>query len=335
MISFCIPTSRTSYGAYVDFNSEVHLFEPFVNSLYHQLDEEVELVIADRLFETRDLETFFKPYPKIKLKVVPQESPWLRMGLNAYSSSFNQAAKAATGDYLVILSDALSFPPHFWKKIQEKRAQQIVAQILFVNKRDYSLETLDPTLVQTEWFPNMLADADNPAVIDARWKLLPWDSNGLVYTFQEIPWQQCFGFFGIPKDTFYRMNGFDENFDGQKELNDVEFFSRLQMLDSRSPVEFDQSLYVYHHRHFDLVDLDEEPYHCNITVRSNYDMIHLHRAHGITIGNSECFPKKTLMRVVRSEITGHPHSLKEGERRVQDGQYLIDYWIQNQPIFDL
>ena len=131
MISFCIPTARPTFNSYYNYPSDVHLFKPFVDSLYPQLTEPIELVIADMLVDHRDLREFFEPYPLIKLIIINQKNWWIDNGYPSFSNTWNECVKHSTGDYLVILSDGVSFPENFMNVLYEKRQEQIITQILY------------------------------------------------------------------------------------------------------------------------------------------------------------------------------------------------------------
>ena len=203
MISFCIPTIRPEHGAYVDGFEDKHLFEPFVETLYPRLDEEIELVISDGLKSHRDLEKFFEPFnDKIKVKVIEQKSWWLTNGFPSFSKCWNDAAKASSGDYLVFLSDCVSFPPHFFLKLKEKRDERMTSQFLYLAKKgDFLLdqncgisgyrtkgEVLDA--FGGSWL-NCVYESD------PRWRHFPWGDKTVLRTFREIHWQHCLGFFSL------------------------------------------------------------------------------------------------------------------------------------------
>lgn len=307
MISFCIPTARQSFGVYRYLPKRVHLFKPFVDSLYPQLTEPVELVITDNLTDHRDLAKFFKPYPLIQVKVVQQDNWWMRKGYPSFSQVWNEAVRHSTGDYLVVLSDCLSVPPKFMAKLAEKQKEGKIVQFLY---RD-------------------------PDYDDVRWTHLKWAGKSQLDGFSKIPWEQCFGLFSMHRDWFYRLNGFDENFEGQKELNDIELFSRLQMLDPDAPIHFDQDLFVHHHGHVPVLARSHKMVNFPNPIRSNYDLIYLHRQHGVTKANSREFDKRSLTAVVNAEIVRVPELMDLARARWERGLDVIKHWMDNQPVFDL
>jgi len=307
MISFCIPTARASFGLYWYLPKRTHLFQPFVESLYPQLTEPVELVISDNLTDHRDLAKFFKPYPLIQVRVVQQDNWWMRHGYPSFSQVWNEAVRHSQGDYLVILSDCLSVPDGFMRRLIRKQAEGKIAQILYHDQ-----------------------DAD-----DVRWTHLNWGSSSTLTGFDKIPWQQCYGFFSMPRDWFYRLNGFDENFEGQKELNDIEMFSRLEMLDSTAPIHFDKELFVYHHGHHAVLNRQHSMARFPDPIRSNYDLIHLHRREKVTKANSIVFDRETLVDVVNAKIENVELLLEQAKGRWERSSYVIEHWISNQPVFEL
>jgi hypothetical protein len=315
MISFCIPTARPTFNSYYNYPSDVHLFKPFVDSLYPQLTEPIELVIADMLFDHRDLREFFEPYPLIKLIIINQKNWWIDNGYPSFSNTWNECVKHSTGDYLVILSDGVSFPGNFMSLLYQKRQEQIIAQILY-----YSMD--GNSLIKENIYQ------------DSRMSL-PWDKQDKCKGFNNIPWSSCFGFFTIPREWFYKLNGYDENFDGQKDINDIEFFSRLHTYDINSPIEFDKKFFVYHHQHCGVYYKDNRLFNFKFPIRSNYDLIFLHRRLGISKANSQILKEQDLIDVVNGNICKVPERMKDAKLRWENGESIINYWIKNQPIFNL
>ncbi len=325
MISFCIGTARPSYGAYYEifegikgYSKDVHLFEPFVKTLYPQLTEPIELVISDILYDHRDLNDFFRDFPLIKTKVVPQDNWWIKNDRPCYSYIWNECVRQSSGDYLVILTDCLSFPDNFIEKVNEKRKYSLISQILFKEKvgDTLSFHYTDPRISGT--LNEKKADR--------------------IQGFKEIPWSSCFGFFGIPREWYYKMNGYDENFDGQKGLNDIEFFSRLHTLSEELnedvPIEFDRDLFVFHHKHGGVFSKTNSENNAPFALRSNYDMIFLQRNLGIWKANSFIYKKEDLIKVVNGEICNMEDCIKQS-KDCWNNKDLIEHWINNQPVFNL
>jgi hypothetical protein len=331
VISFCIPTARQSFGVYNDYPKRVHLFKPFVDSLYPQLTDPVELVISDNLTDHRDLVKFFKPYPLIQVKVVQQDNWWMRRGYPSFSQVWNEAVRNSTGDYLVILSDCVSVPPFFMEKLHKKRETGKIVQFLYHEKIGDYLRTNGSDKKHKHL--NVHHKYLDPG--DIRWTRLNWNRKRVLEGFSKIPWEQCFGFFSMPRDWFYRLNGFDENFEGQKELNDIEMFSRLQTLDPDAPIQFDKDMFVYHHGHKPVLNRHHKLVNFPNPVRSNYDLIYLHRQHGVTKANSREFDKRSLTAVVNAEIVQVPELMDLARARWERGLDVIKHWMNNQPIFDL
>lgn len=307
MISICIPTSRPEFGAYENQPEELHLFQPFIDTLYPQITESIELVIADNLLEYRDLTKFFDPYPKLQVKVVPQDNGWIRRGYPSFSDVWNMAANAADGSHLMFLSDCVSFPPDFLQNLKEVVRKNLLVQFLY---RNYNGE---------EILPQGHVDAD------FRWDALDWDDDGEVYGFDRISWSNCFGFFLIPAKMFHAVGGFDLNFEGQKELNDIELSSRLEMLGA--PVMFSKKLFVNHHLHGPIYDKTNKRGDFPPTVRSNYDMIMLMRQKGVFIANQTKWRRRDLIDVVNANVSKHPVLKKQAARRWEENSETIEDWL--------
>lgn len=334
MISFLVITARPEYGAYSPWGKldgypdTVHLFEPWVKTLYPQLTEKVELVIADNLADHRNLTRFFEDYPLIECKVIPQGTHWQAMGCGSHAEPYNNAIRRSSGDYLVFLTDCVSFPPNFFERLKTKK--DLVAQFLWHEK-------IDDYLMPKEGFEKKFthpdeANMDELVVSDNRWLLHPWGDKTVLSTFWECPWQMCYGFFGAPRKVIYEFNGLDENFDGQKELNDVELFSRMQFRDPDMPITWDKDLFVYHHRHGPVLDSQGKQSHNRKAVRSNLDMIHFHRSRQIWKANSIVWAADDLKPVVDGSLLGYLGVQMHARNRDKE---LTDYWLHNQPCKNL
>lgn len=340
MISFCLPTARSEYNAYADPEFNKHLLAPMLDTLYHQLDEKVELVIADLLTDYRDLADYLKPFEdKIDVKIVRQSNWWLANNYTAFSYCYNQAAEASTGDYLVFLNDCLSFPPGFFSKLKEKRDAKKTAQILYVDKGGQFILSHSDGLesgyteveqVMSDHGTDWLSKA-SIHVGDTRWAHLAWNGKTKLETFKEASWQSCYNLFGIPSETFFKLNGLDENFEGIKGLNDVEFFSRLQLMDTNHALEFDKSLYVYHHRHHGIKKADNTFQDFLPTFRSNYDLLYFMRFKGIIEANNSTFNPDELARVIDGSLMAIPDVLRQAEDYPSDSPGL-KHWLEEPPI---
>jgi hypothetical protein len=311
-----------------------------LETLYPQLDEKVELVISDLLFDHRDLGAYIKPYEdKISYKIIKQSSWWSTNGHASFSESFNQAAEASSGSYLVILNDCLSFPPGFFSKLKEKRDAKKTAQILYVDKAGHNILANPDGLesaysevrdVEGDYGENWVTDS-KLCVGDSRWLHTPWGGKTILKTFKEVSWQSCYSLFSIPSETFFELNGFDENFEGIKGLNDVEFFSRLQTRDSSHPIEFDKSFYVYHHRHHGVRKADNTGLAFPEAFRSNYDLIYLMRFERTWQANNRIRSREDLSAVLDASLMGIPQLMTQAEDYPSASPGL-KYWIENQPI---
>ena len=346
MISFILPTSRPTYGAYTGYHGvkgfdneeEVHLFEPLKNTLAPLLKEKAELIIADNLADDRNIARYFEDTPMLDVKIIPQGTGWQSHGCWVWAEVLNNAVVRSSGDYLVFLTDCVSFPTHFMDRLQPKIDAKEVAQILYAEKiGDYLMPT--PGDLVRRW-----TDLDDPEVDlskihrgDVRWQHAWWREKTQLRTFYEVHWDMCFGLYGIPRSLFYKLNGYDENFDGQKGLNDVEIFSRMQQLNTETPVVVDKDLFMYHHSHGPLV---RARCHAEIpeiykTPRSNYDLIHFNRFHNVTRANTTIFSEESLMPVVTGEFMGNPYILAEGRTRMKDCPELVQFWFDNRPLREL
>jgi hypothetical protein len=313
-----------------------------MDTLHPQIKEgdQVEIIVNDLLKEHRSLEKFFKRYPKVTCKVIQQDNFWLREGFASYSEPWNSGAEVASGDYLVFVGDSVSFPPQFMDKLREKAEGGYVAQFLYATKFDEYLEVDGKINEDYETIDQVVEagkfDAATFTPGDPRWWHNEWKSGcDQITTFYEVNWQHCYGVFGMPREVFYMLNGFDENFEGQKDHNDVEIFSRLQMLWPTIKINFDRSLYIYRHPHSPVFNRVHKQLHTGGQLRINYDLIQMFRLTGVTRANCTIHDHHLLNKVVDGRLSGYATFLRTAKDRRKNESKMIKYWINNQPMREL
>lgn len=330
-----IPTARDSYNSIVKLEKE-HLLLRSLRSLEAQTFKDFELVVSDALYEFRDIMGEIRSLGdwSFEIKVAHPDSYWWRMGMWSLQNGMNRAAEISSGDYISFFGDCCELPPDALEKVSVLVDKGFSPSLLYVYKCGDGLQK-EPDWMETSEFQS-IEDARDAGQWGASFKRdSRWDfaeKNGFMGP-DSCPWTWMYGYCFIPREDFFHVNGWDENFDGYKALGDVELGSRLEMA-GRWKMCIDPSLHVYEYHHYKI---SYQKYNLDVdrAIRSNNDLILWHRANNIWKANSTYIPREVCERICRARISGHmgwyqfkfDHSDPEWKSQ--------KHWIENQRIFTL
>ena len=339
LLSFIVATARESVGSIIG-QPDWHLLEPTLKSLAAQRSQNFELVVVDSLFRQRtlaeEIDALGKwPFP---WRVATPDSWWLEQGMWALQNAFNRGYQASTGRYLYFCGDCCEFPAHTTLLAQSLIEAGFSPHLLYVYKMSDRLRVNGERHFQTSpWssVPEALcagADFRRHVSCDSRWPYT--DDLGGFCPPARIGWNSIHGYACVKREDFAHVNGFDENFDGDKSLGDIELGSRLHLA-GRWTGCLSTSLYVYEHHHERISERVFPNCQTLPPVRSNYDLIHLMREREVWRANSTQWSEEDCQRVICAEITALPDW---PHRRGQNDERSLPYqrhWIEHQPVFDL
>jgi len=208
MISVIINTARRSYSM-TGLPNKHHL-EYTCEALAAQQYTDFEVIVADLLQEQRIGEGYpwWKPLDGVApvFHVPVRSTPFVDRGYVAISTTKNSGALYGTGDLFVFLDDC-TFPP-----------QNALRKYAEWHTKGYFMAGLHARLIGNEY-----------SALDARFRILDkLDTN--VVNDRLIA---TYGYVSCSRDAFYKLNGFDEMFDGSRQLEDMDFGERLQLADYR------------------------------------------------------------------------------------------------------
>jgi len=188
-------------------------------SLARQNFKNFEVIIADCLYATR----FREPFDTYGLDVyhVPVESQWIERGYPAISASRNAGITFAESELVVFVDDCSLLP-------------------------DYALECYVYWYKKKKAFANALhirMRGDKAVGFDTRFELL--QPNG-PSRFRFNSFGVC-GYMSASLEACLKLNGFDEAFDGSRQLEDGDFGTRLRAAGYNLVI--DRELVVYEQEH--------------------------------------------------------------------------------------
>lgn len=337
-ISIIIATARPSTGSLIAYPDRHQIGLSF-DSLASQTYTDFEVIVVDSLYKTRDLASeiaALRQWP-FKWQVVHPTSWWLDNGLWALQNAFNTGAVASRGHHLLFCGDCGVFPPNTLARSTDLISQGYAPHFGCLRRRgglliDGSKPELPP-LRDFQTIDQIIGtEYDKPSLIFGDTRL--FDPTILAtgkITPVQASWQWYYGYGFISRTDFFSINGWSELFDGDKALGDVEMGSRLEMC-GRLHFYMDRTLCIYEevHNPINLVGTTSSN-----SIRSNYDLIWLHRALSISRAHSTKLPASQLWRAVRGDISGlHGWPYRRGPLPDDITNYA-QHWIDHQPIFTL
>ena len=140
----------------------------------------------------------------------------------AISGARNTAAAYARGDLIVFVDDCTELLPSFLEAAVELHSQGKIPTRVYLHS---PRALLPPGKIPTR----ELLQAVKFDYVDPVWKNQGCPTDKTEWS---LSGNAC-GVFMLPKETLFRLNGFDENFDGNWGCEDIEFWTRLDRLKLR------------------------------------------------------------------------------------------------------
>jgi len=319
---------------------DTFIFEPTIRSLENQTFDDFELIICDALYDYRkDYEIDKKASFPVK-HIKPKPSVWDKIGAWRVCNQLNTAIMHCSGELIVRIDDCCSFGPEYLKKFWDWYKRGFFAQALVIyhhgteplrnteETKELYHKTFTSPAVKGETYEEIVKKLDllyKPGEIirDSRWRFFEGEG---VCSGDMRTWYYGYGSFSL--DAIIKVNGFDENFDGAKSLEEVDLGSRFYMAGYRDLI-LDESLTVIEHFHGPVskkaIWYDGKPPKCNYALYLLNQKKNRYRA------NSDKLTEEDL-RYIWEETCREPCSHCGGK----DYDYeMFKFWANNQRIFDL
>jgi hypothetical protein len=234
-ISYIEVTARPDYPHYG--NPKLHLWQPTLQTLANQKFKDFEYIVVDIFYEER--KNYFKENNYgLKIKHIPAApGVWHNLGICEICHQFNKGIIHADGELLFFCADSNMHAPwlfeDLWKHYQEGWfiSCGFGADVTFGPKE--ILDFARTTILPTEWY--RFLGYNGHVTMDFRYNQLfegvPWllVDNQEQKTFVPIKPSWYYGISTASLEAMLKINGFDEAFDGDGALNDVDVGYRLQM----------------------------------------------------------------------------------------------------------
>lgn len=191
-----------------------HIFWVIENSLRQQTFTDFEFIISDYLYESRQIN--FKEIRPVNFPIyrIPIEhSIWKDNGYVAISATKNAGAMYASGDLLFFVDDCCRFRPDLFKRIVDIYHKTGTFPNPLHIREDGESDAIGP---------------DGKHVRDCRFVYFygadgkPSGPASIVDNFD------LYGYATVSLDAIIRVNGYDEMFDGSRQMEDMDMGRRLK-----------------------------------------------------------------------------------------------------------
>src|SRR5882724_8758628 len=219
-ISILIYTAR---GDHPYDDRSWHCFDPVVKTLAAQTFTDFELVLVDMLWDSRS-DWFEKNPQSFRVKHVPSKpNYWQDRGRVGLCAQINRGFAWSDGELVWMGGENNMFPPTFFESVWNTYKQTGAAPVAWYVIAGTALKE-----------PHPQCPVEFDVLGYTRQHVTDVDHRGFRFSDPALKISEChhqnyFGYSSVPREAAYAVNGFDELFDGQWGLFDVDFGSRLNL----------------------------------------------------------------------------------------------------------
>lgn len=285
-ISVIMATARDNYP--IIGLPQLHMLQPTIESLKNQIFKDFEFILVDALYDRRP--NLFKGEPfnsetlQFRVKHVPVDAKhrfWMDRKRWNLCGQLNTAIMHSQGDMIVRIDDCCEFDSDYLMKFwdgYQKGYFPLAMHIRYLNgkparvNREYMEKGYEANLTlnweaETETRDGLLKRiyGENGLVRDTRYEKVQ-DAGGTMVA----PPDWYYGYSSMSIEAALKVNGFDENFDADRSLEDPDCGSRLEMAGYRNRFLLDVNHQVIEHEHNPvsqgLFDIGLKPIKCNYAL---------------------------------------------------------------------
>jgi glycosyltransferase involved in cell wall biosynthesis len=342
-ISVIMPTAREGYG--IIGQPDLHFLTPTWKSLEKQKFTSFELIIVDAMHGEREIkfnDVFRYPsFPVKHLPVDPRHRYWLDRKRWGVCGTLNTALMHAEGELVVRIDDCSEFERDFLQRFWDTYETGMWAMAMHtrynsgkparVNEEyeEKGYEKLYSEKIESENRMDLLKRiyGDEGLIRDTRFSVVERAGGRMM-----APVDWMYGYSSFPLRAAMKVNGFDEMFDGDKSLEDVDFGSRLELAGYKNMFLLDVDHTVIEHEHKPIpehiISRGLKPIKCN------YALYKLNRAKKQSVANTGPLSKWMIEYVVKESLKP-PCSPESNFYEDDCAGKLFNQWVDNPPVFDL
>lgn len=338
-ISVIMPTARDDYSLMGLPN--MHYLEPTLNSLEAQCFKDFEFIIVDALYDKRKIDLSKYSFPVKHLPVHPKHRYWLDRKRWAVCGTLNTALMNAEGELIVRVDDCSQFDREYLQRFwdtYETGKWAMAMHVRYLNglpavyDNKYREEGYEAkySLKFEEGDRSEILDklyGEGGLIRDSRFPVVERSGGKMI-----APLDWMYGYSSFTLDAALKVNGFDELFDGDKSLEDVDFGSRLEMAGYKNMFQLDVKNQVIEHEHMPiperLIKGGVKPIKCN------YAIFKINRKYGTWRANTGALTENMVKQIVEESLKP-PCSPKPNFYDSDCSGDLFWEWVDNPPQFDL
>jgi len=231
-ISYVTITARADYPTVG--RPSLHLFEPTLQTLKNQTFTDFEYIVCDVFYDKRP-EYFIDHNYGLQIKHIPAApNIWQKYGLVQTCHQFNKGIIHADGELLFFDADSSMLHPNLMENLWSHYQEGVFVSLGFGSDLTFTPELKRGTwqgatmkdartnVVPTEWY--RFLGYNGLVIMDHRYRKL-FENNSLETA--TIPPDWYYGISTVSMEAALKVNGFNQAFDGDSALNDVDFGNRL------------------------------------------------------------------------------------------------------------
>jgi len=341
--------------------SDLHVFEPTQESFRMQTMKDFEWVVMDVLYDKR--KDYFKnldlPFQVKHVPVLP--NLWIEKGFPGISTQYNKGIIYADGELLFFTGDSYMYPNNWmeqlWKHYQDgyfplawyffdnSYADNPMEQLTPEEKKKFKIAYPDEKGEAPVEY-NILGYSGKKVSLEHRY-IEAFQGNNLEKRF--APWQWWFGCSSASLEAMLKINGFDQNFDGDRMLLDCDVGSRLEMAGYSSRFALFRDIFMIRAA-TDINKWNPQLKKDKITIKCNYCLMWHSRYHNRYVANAQklddvdirwikeefCANKCPIRELCKTEHKWqYPFEHKSGYAGHNSSRHWFNFWKQHQAIINL
>ncbi len=269
-------TARDNYP--IVGQPDLHILKPTIDSLKTQSFKDFELIVVDALYNKRPNIFHGDPFDIENLNFTVKHVPihedhryWSDMKRWNVCGQLNTALMHCQGELIVRIDDCCEFDSMFINRFWEGYECGFfpgAMHIRFMNGKPAKLNAEDINICYDdisidEYFHRIYRE--NGLIRDLRYDVVKKNGGTMVGPHN---WHN--GYSSMPLEVALKINGYDENFDGDKGLEDVDCGSRIERAGYKGKFLMDVNHQVIEHENGSLsrevFNPESKPIKCNYAI---------------------------------------------------------------------
>jgi len=356
-ISFVMITARVDFP-YLG-RSDLHVFEPTLETFKAQTMLDFEWVIADVLYDKRK-NYFRKMELPFQVKHIPAKpNLWIEKGFPGICAQYNKGIIYSDGELLFFTGDSHMVKPNFMENLWRRYLEGYFSLAWYFFDLTFSnMEELKQDVDSTKFkkaYPentlpcepyNILNYIGKKVSVEHRY-LEAFKDNRLPSRW--APWQWWFGCSAASLEAMLKINGFDQRFDGDRMLLDCDVGSRLELAGYGSRFALFRDIYLI--RAATNINLwNPSQKKDQITIKCNYPLMWFSRYFSQYRANTTKLTDKDIQWIKEVFCTRHcpirelckqqhpwqyPFEHKAGYLGHNSSKKWFNFWLKHQTTINL